>query len=89
LPRGGELSTLSALLTGAVPLVYDYYNALVIGFGPASRASDAVLSLVMYPRQISVCFLRGAALADPDRLLRGRVPGRAASSWTIRGDRHR
>jgi hypothetical protein len=66
------LDRLRAHLPGAVELVYDNYNALVIGFGPSEKPSDAVLSLVLYPRQVNVCFLWGAELFDPEHVLRGR-----------------
>jgi hypothetical protein len=62
---------LRELLPGAVEMVYDNYNALVIGFSPNERPSDAIFSLVMYPRYVCVCFLQGAGLPDPHRLLRG------------------
>jgi hypothetical protein len=58
-------------LPGAVELVYDNYNALVIGFGPNERPSDAPFSLAIYPRWVTLCFLHGAGLDDPDGLLRG------------------
>jgi hypothetical protein len=51
--------------------VYDNAYALVIGFAPGSRASDAIVSLVVMPRRVSVCFLQGAHLDDPDRILAG------------------
>ena len=53
-------------LPGAVELVYDNYNALVIGFGPSERASDAPFSLAIFPRWVTLCFLQGAGLDDPD-----------------------
>ena len=56
---------------GAVEIVYDNYNALVVGFGPSERASEAVLSIALYPRWVTLFFLKGAVLADPDRLLKG------------------
>ena len=56
---------------GAVEIVYDNYNALVIGFGPTERASEAILSLALYPRWINLFFLQGALLAGPDRRLQG------------------
>jgi hypothetical protein len=66
------LAKLRRLVPGAVELVYDNYNWLVVGFCPSERASDAVLSLVFAPRWLSVCFLQnGPALPDPDGLLRG------------------
>ncbi len=64
-------SKLRRLLPGAVELVYDNYNALAIGFGPTERASDAVLSIALYPRWVSLFFLQGAGLPDPSGLLRG------------------
>lgn len=74
LARDGRkaLTTLRRLVPGAVELVYDNYNWLVVGFGPSERASDAVLSLVFAPRWLTLCFLQDASsLPDPDRLLRG------------------
>ncbi len=59
------------LVPGAVELVYDNDNALAIGFGPTERASDAVLSIALYPRWVSLFFLQGAGLPDPAGLLRG------------------
>jgi hypothetical protein len=55
----------------AVELVYDNYNALAMGFGPTERASDAILSVAVYPRGISLYFLYGRSLPDPQRLLQG------------------
>jgi hypothetical protein len=37
-------------MLGAIELVYDNYNALVIGYGPTERASDALIFLAVYPR---------------------------------------
>jgi hypothetical protein len=58
-------------LPGAVMMVYDNYNALVIGFAPGERPSEAILSLVLYPRWVNLCFLKGVGLPDPDGLLQG------------------
>lgn len=58
-------------LPSAVQLVYDNYNALAIGFGPTDRTSDAVFSIAVWPRWVSLFFLRGASLSDPDKLLKG------------------
>src|SRR5262249_1026504 len=58
-------------LPGAIELVYDNYNALVIGFGPTERASDAVFSIVLYPRWVTLFFLEGVGLPDPHKLLKG------------------
>jgi len=56
---------------GAVELVYDNYNALVIGFGATERASDAIFSLAIYPRWVNLFLLQGAKLDDPGHLLQG------------------
>jgi hypothetical protein len=56
---------------GAHELVYDNYNALAIGFGPSERASDAVFSIAVFPRWVSLFFFEGASLPDPDKRLRG------------------
>src|SRR3954471_14028960 len=58
-------------LPRAVEMVYDNSYALVIGYGPTERPSDAIVSIVIYPKKVSVCFLHGKQLADPDRLLQG------------------
>jgi hypothetical protein len=67
----GALDRLRARLPGAVELVYDNYNALVIGFGPTERPSDAPLSIAVYARSVALCFLRGSSLSDPHGILRG------------------
>src|SRR5215471_19003479 len=65
------LAKMRARLPGAFELVYDNYNALAIGFGPTERASDAIFSIALYPRWVSLFFLRGADLSDPQKLLKG------------------
>ena len=66
------IKALERLVPGAVRMVYDNYNFLVVGFGPSERASEAVLSLAFAPRWISLCFLQGGPkLPDPHKLLRG------------------
>jgi hypothetical protein len=58
-------------LPNAIEFVYDNYNALVIGFGPNERPSDAIFSLVLFPRKLALCFLQGAKLPDPHKRLKG------------------
>jgi hypothetical protein len=58
-------------LPGAVELVYDNYNALVIGFGPNAQALQATFSIALYPRWVNLFFLQGASLPDPQRILKG------------------
>ena len=65
------LAKMRARLPGAIELVYDNYNALAIGFGPTERASDAIFSIALYPRWVSLFFLHGASLPDPQKLLKG------------------
>ena len=67
---------------GAVELVYDNYNALVIGFGPSERASEAIFSIALYPRWVNLFFLNGVGLPDPKGLLRG--SGKMVRSITIK-----
>jgi hypothetical protein len=52
-------------------LVYDNYNALAIGFGPSERTSEAIFSIAVFPKWVSLFFLQGAGLPDPARLLKG------------------
>ncbi len=66
------LAKMRELTPGAVEMVYDNYNALVIGFGPTERASEAILSVVLYPRWVTLCLLQGAKLRDPDKVLKGK-----------------
>lgn len=58
-------------LPGALELVYDNYNALAIGFAPSEKTSEAIFSIVPYPRWVSLFFLQAAGLRDPHRLLKG------------------
>jgi len=60
-----------AQLPGVTELVYDNYNALAIGYGPTERASDAIFSIALYPRWVSLFFLQARGLRDPEGLLRG------------------
>lgn len=52
-------------------LVFSNYNALVFGISPTQKTSDAFISVVGYPRWVTLFFLNGAALRDPARLLEG------------------
>ena len=60
-----------ACIPRAVELVYDNYNFFVIGYGPNEKAGDAIFSLAAQAKGISLCFLQGAKLPDPYKLLRG------------------
>jgi len=65
------LARLRARLPNALELVYDNYNALAIGFAPSERASEAILSIAVYPRWVSLFFLQAKGLPDPANILRG------------------
>ena len=67
----GALAKMRFYLPGATELVYDNYNALAIGFGPSDRASEAIFSIALYPRWVSLFFLQGAGIPDPARILQG------------------
>jgi hypothetical protein len=57
---------------GAVQFVYDNWNGLVVGFGPNERPSDAIVSLLVTPDHLTLCFISdGPSLPDPDKLLKG------------------
>jgi Domain of unknown function (DU1801) len=65
------LKKMRARLPGAFELVYDNYNALAFGFGPSERAGEAIFSIAVFPRWVSLFFLQGAKLADPHKILKG------------------
>jgi len=52
-------------------LVYDNYNFFVIGYGPSERPSECVLSLAANSKGVGLCFLHGAKLPDPRKILQG------------------
>src|ERR1700751_2474691 len=68
---GGGLSKLRKRLPNELELVYDNYNALAIGFSPSERASEGIFSIALYPRWVSLFFLQGARLSDPEGRLKG------------------
>lgn len=55
----------------ALELVYDNYNFFVIGYGPNEKPGQAIFSLAAQAKGLTLCFLQGAGLPDPHRLLRG------------------
>jgi hypothetical protein len=65
------IAKMRARLPGAIEMVYDNYNALVVGFGPTERASEAIFSIAVFPRYFSLCFLQGTKVPDPQKLLQG------------------
>jgi hypothetical protein len=65
------LRKMRARFPGATEMVYDNYQALVIGFCPNDRASDVICSMGVYPRWVNIFFFDGDALPDPEKLLQG------------------
>jgi len=55
----------------AYELVYDNYNFFVIGYSPTERPSDSIVSLTGGANGIGLCFIHGARLRDPKKLLHG------------------
>lgn len=58
-------------LPTAHELVYDNYNSFVIAYGPTERPSDCILSIAAAANGVGLCFLYGAKLPDPKKVLTG------------------
>ena len=58
-------------LPTANEFVYDNYNFFVIAYGPTERPSECILSMFASANGVGVCFLWGAKLPDPKKILRG------------------
>jgi hypothetical protein len=52
-------------------LVYDNYNFFVIGYGPTERPSDCFVSIAAAANGVGLCFIHGATLSDPEKVLVG------------------
>ena len=55
----------------AYELAYDNYNFFVIGYSPTERPSDAIVSMAAGANGVGLCFIHGAKLRDPQKLLGG------------------
>src|SRR6185503_4637246 len=55
----------------AYELAYDNYNFFVLGYGPPPRPSDCIISMAAGANGVGLCFIRGASLPDPDKVLLG------------------
>jgi hypothetical protein len=64
-------ATLRRLFPRGYELVYDNYNALGCGFSPTLRSSDILVSVVAYPKWVTLFFFDGRRLSDPRGLLQG------------------
>jgi hypothetical protein len=58
-------------LPTAVEMVFDNYNALVLGYAAVDKSTACVISIALYPRWVTLFFLFGAKLNDPHHLLTG------------------
>jgi hypothetical protein len=52
-------------------LVWDNYNFFVIGYSPTERPSDAIVSMAARANGVGLCFIQGAKLPDPKKVLLG------------------
>ncbi len=52
-------------------LVYDNYNFFVIGYSATERASDSIVSVAAGASGLGLCFIHGASLPDPKKILLG------------------
>lgn len=52
-------------------IVYDNYNFFVIGYGATERSSDCFISIAAASNGVGLCFLYGATLPDPKKILLG------------------
>jgi len=55
----------------AYELVYDNYNFFVIGYSATERSSDSIVSLTAAANGLGLCFIHGAKLPDPKKILLG------------------
>jgi hypothetical protein len=55
----------------ATEIVYDNYNFFVIGYSPTERPSDSIISIAAGANGVGLCFIHGARLPDPSRVLLG------------------
>src|SRR3954469_6485703 len=52
-------------------LAYDNYNFFVIGYGPTERPSDCFVSIAAAANGVGLCFIHGASLPHPEKILSG------------------
>lgn len=58
-------------LPTAHELVWDNYNFFVIGYSPTERPTDSIVSIAARAGGVGLCFIQGAKLPDPQKLLQG------------------
>jgi uncharacterized protein DUF1801 len=52
-------------------LAYDNYNFFALGYSPTERPSDSIISMAAGSSGVGLCFVRGASLPDPKKILLG------------------
>jgi hypothetical protein len=67
----GVRSALRKQFPTANELVWDNYNFFVIGYSPTDRPSDALVSMAARANGVGLCFIHGASLPDPHKVLLG------------------
>jgi hypothetical protein len=60
-----------ARFRAAHELVYDNYNFFVIGYCSSERPSDSIVSIAAGANGVGLCFIHGAKLPDPKKILIG------------------
>jgi hypothetical protein len=58
-------------LPTANELAYDNYNFFVLGYCSTERPSDAIVSMAAGANGVGLCFIHGASLPDPYKMLLG------------------
>jgi hypothetical protein len=58
-------------LPTANELAYDNYNFFALGYCSTERPSDAIVSIAAGANGVGLCFIRGASLPDPHKILLG------------------
>jgi hypothetical protein len=51
--------------------VWDNYNFFVIGYSPTERPTDSIVSIAARANGVGLCFIHGARLPDPKKILLG------------------
>jgi hypothetical protein len=60
-----------ALFPRGFELVYDNYNAFGCGYSTTAKSSGVVVSVVAYPKWVTLFFFHGVKLPDPNGILQG------------------
>jgi len=64
-------ATVRAQFPRGFELVFDNYNAFGCGYSTTAKSSGVVVSVVAYPRWVTLFFFNGTRLPDPDGVLQG------------------